>query len=129
MCPSVLKSGIFTTAGVNDIDNNPSSTIPHFSFHGTGISSFQHQKSPTDAIKRQFVIDETIETTSKLLESYITVKHLRTPCMSVYWKKVCIHCQLIAGVMKRKTKKYAILVLVHNSSAKTHYAYLCKVNP
>ena len=106
MCPSVLKSGIFTTAGVDDIDNNPSSTIPHFSFHGTGISSFQHQKSPTDAVKREFVIDETIETTSKLLESYITVQHLRTPCMSVYWKNVCIHCQLITGVMKRKTKVY-----------------------
>ena len=109
MCPSVLKSGIFITTGVDVIDNNPSSTIPNFSFHGTGISLFQQQKSPTDAIKRQFVIDETIETTSKLLESYITVQHLRTPCMSVYWKKVCIHCQLIAGVMKRK-KKYAILV-------------------
>ena len=104
VCPFVLKSGIFTTAGVDDIDNNPSSTIPYFSFHGTRISLFQHQNSPIDTVKRQFVIDETIVTTSKLQESYTTVQHLRTLCMSVNWKEMCNYCQLIAGVMKRKTK-------------------------
>ena len=72
----MLKSGIFTKAGVDYIENNQSSTIAHFSFHGTGISLFKQQKSPTDAIKRQFLIDETIETTFKLPESYTTMQHV-----------------------------------------------------
>ena len=76
MCPSVLKSGIFTKAGVDDIENNQSSTIAQFSFHGRGIPLFQQQKSLTDAVKRQFVVYEKIETTPKLPESYTTVQHV-----------------------------------------------------
>lgn len=44
VCPPELKGGLFTTAAVDNIDHNPSSTTAHDSFHGTGISLFQ----PTD---------------------------------------------------------------------------------
>ena len=47
VCPPVLKKGLFTTAAVDNIDHNPSSTTAKTSFHGTGISIFQH---PSDAI-------------------------------------------------------------------------------
>jgi hypothetical protein len=46
VCPPQLKGGLFTTAAVDNIDHNPSSTSAHDSFHGTGISLFQH---PSDA--------------------------------------------------------------------------------
>ena len=42
VCPPRLKGGIFTTAAVDNIDHNPSSISSHDSFHGTGISLFQH---------------------------------------------------------------------------------------
>ena len=42
ICPSVLRKGLFTTAAVDNIDHNPSSTTSKSSFHGTGISIFQH---------------------------------------------------------------------------------------
>ena len=42
ICPSVLRKGLFTTAAVDKIDHNPSSTTSKSSFHGTGISIFQH---------------------------------------------------------------------------------------
>ena len=38
VCPSKLLDGIFTTAAVDNIDHNPSSTSSHDSFHGTAIS-------------------------------------------------------------------------------------------
>ena len=38
VCPPELKSGLFTTAAVDNIDHNPSSTSAQDSFHGTGIS-------------------------------------------------------------------------------------------
>ena len=43
--PPALKSGLFTTAAVDNIDNNPISTTANDSFHGTGISLFQHPVS------------------------------------------------------------------------------------
>ena len=42
VCPPSLHVGLFTTAAVDNIDHNPSSTTAHDSFHGTGISMFQH---------------------------------------------------------------------------------------
>lgn len=42
VCPSKLRDGIFTTAAVDNIDHNPSSTSSHDSFHNTAISLVQH---------------------------------------------------------------------------------------
>lgn len=41
VCSPQLRGGLFTTAAVDNIDHNPSSTSAHDSFHGTGISLFQ----------------------------------------------------------------------------------------
>ena len=47
VCPSVLQKSLFTTAALDNIDHNPSSsTTVKSSFHSTGISLFQH---PTDS--------------------------------------------------------------------------------
>ncbi len=42
VCPPMLHGNVFTTAAVDNIDHNPSSTTSKESFHGTGISLFQH---------------------------------------------------------------------------------------
>ena len=42
VCPFNLRLKLCTTAAVNNIDHNPSSTTAQDSFHGTGISLFQH---------------------------------------------------------------------------------------
>ncbi|KAK0061124.1 hypothetical protein Bpfe_009285 [Biomphalaria pfeifferi] len=42
VCPMKLRHGLFTTAAVDNIDHNPSSTTSKDSFHGTAISLFQH---------------------------------------------------------------------------------------
>ena len=42
VCPPSLKICVFTTAAVDNIDYNPSSKTAEESFHGTGISLFQH---------------------------------------------------------------------------------------
>jgi len=38
VCPPNLRGNVFTTAAVDNIDHNPSSTSAKASFHGTGIS-------------------------------------------------------------------------------------------
>ncbi|VDI22023.1 Hypothetical predicted protein [Mytilus galloprovincialis] len=52
VCPPVLKKGLFTTAAVDNIDHNPSSTTAKTSFHGTGISIFQHPSDDISGIER-----------------------------------------------------------------------------
>ena len=42
VCPPELKCGLFTTAAIDNIAHDPSSTSSHDLFHGTGISLFQH---------------------------------------------------------------------------------------
>ena len=42
VCPPKLVGAVFTTAAVDNIDHNPSSTTSKESFHGTGISLLQH---------------------------------------------------------------------------------------
>ena len=44
-CPPGLFVGVFTTAAVDNIDHNPSSTTASDSFHGTAISLTQHRTS------------------------------------------------------------------------------------
>lgn len=51
-CPSILRKGIFTTSAVDNIDHNPSSTTAKSSFHGTGISIFQHPSTDNGGEER-----------------------------------------------------------------------------
>lgn len=51
VCPSKLRQGLFTTAAVDNIDHNPSSTSSHDSFHGTAISLVQHPTIEEPAMK------------------------------------------------------------------------------
>lgn len=42
VCPPKMRNGLFTTAAVDNIDDNPSSGTSRDSFHGTGVSLIQH---------------------------------------------------------------------------------------
>ena len=44
VCPSYLKSGVFTAWAVDNIDHNQSSRNAMASFHGTAISIMQKQE-------------------------------------------------------------------------------------
>ena len=80
VCPPNLRQGLFTTAAIANIDHNPSSTTATDSFHGTGISLFQHPAPHhlgTD--RREHRILERSETTKALMqlpESYTSVRPL-----------------------------------------------------
>lgn len=43
VCPPKMQKGIFTTAAVDNIDHNPTSTAAKTSFHGTAITLMQHK--------------------------------------------------------------------------------------
>ena len=57
-----LRLGLFSTAAVDNIDHNPSSTTAKDSFHGTGISLFQHSSAanPGTAQERISISDKAV---------------------------------------------------------------------
>ena len=82
VCPPKLRTNLFTTAAVDNIDHNPSSTTATDSFHGTGISMFQHQTAENEGQSRDVVVIETSSSSkaiNTLQESYTTVPPLILP--------------------------------------------------
>ena len=45
VCPLVLRKNLFTTAAVDNLENNPSSTTAQGALHGTSISLFQNRET------------------------------------------------------------------------------------
>ena len=59
VCPPKLKSKVFTSAAVDNIDHNPTSTTSKSAFHGTGISLIQHPTFIGEEIDRSTYIAES----------------------------------------------------------------------
>ena len=78
VCPPKLNKGEFTTAAMDNIDHNPSSTTAQGAFHGTGISLFQHPSDDAPGEARDVVsIDNQPskrKRLSQLPDSYTLVK-------------------------------------------------------
>ena len=52
VCPPKLRSKVFTSAAVDNIDHNPTSKTSKEAFHGTGISLIQHPTFNGEGIDR-----------------------------------------------------------------------------
>ena len=62
VCPPQLKSGIFTTGQVDNIDHNPSAITATGSFHGTAHSICQHPTEDNSGTDRdKIVLDGNME--------------------------------------------------------------------
>ena len=69
VCPPKLCKDIFTTAAVDNIDHNPSSTTAHDSFYGTAISLMQHPTTSKKGTDRDIpILNETQRRISQLPE-------------------------------------------------------------
>lgn len=69
VCPCNLRINLFTTAAVDNIDHNPSSTTAQDSFHGTGISLFQHSTDEIpDSSRRCINISQPTANTKSVAE-------------------------------------------------------------
>ena len=94
VCPSKLRDGIFTTAALDNIDHNPSSTSSHDSFHGTAISLAQHPTAEKPGTERSTnVFDPEKSSKSKkiaaLLSYYTEVPPLTLPSTNIVVPNTC----------------------------------------
>ena len=77
VCPPTLRSNVFTTAAVDNIDHNPSATTAKNSFHGTGISLVQHPTCAEEGVDRSIALtgsDTGSKTVEPLPEYYTDVR-------------------------------------------------------
>ena len=74
VCPPKLRGNLFTTAAVDNIDHNSSSTTAKSNFHGTGISLFQHPTHENPGVDRKIEhLDTESKTISPLPDCYSEV--------------------------------------------------------
>jgi len=69
VCPTNLRSSIFTVAALDNIDHNPTPRTASSAFHGTGWSIFQFPTSQKPGLEQ-----ERLQINSKKLE-YAAVNH------------------------------------------------------
>ena len=74
VCPPKLNTGVFTTSAVDNIDHNPTATSAHGSFHGTGISLFQHPDLANRGTEQtRTTVTKSGKKIKQLSDSYTTV--------------------------------------------------------
>ena len=80
VCPPQLKKHLFTTAAVDNINHQTSSTTAKNSFIGTGISIFQHCNNPSkDAVCESIEVENTEDNEPAVNNS--TKKVTQTTCV------------------------------------------------
>ena len=72
VCPPKLRCGIHTSAAVDNIDYNPTSSTAKDSFHGTAISLIQHLSSESEGLDRGVQITSTTSRSIVPLPSHYT---------------------------------------------------------
>ena len=108
VCPSNLRLHLFTTAAVDNIDHNPSSTTVHDSFHGTGISLFQHPSAENPGTARAPIDISHVVSSSKSVcqfpEAYTEVTPVIAPAKHPQVSATTINIQPDGGVFNRSFK-------------------------
>eukprot|EP00795_Rhopilema_esculentum_P014897 gene14897-6037_t len=89
VCPAKLRSDVFCTAAVDNIDHNTSSITPKGSFHRTAISIVQHSSTDNGGTPRspdvfEFVKPSNSKTISQLPPSYSEVLPVLLPADELY---------------------------------------------
>ncbi|VDI50438.1 Hypothetical predicted protein [Mytilus galloprovincialis] len=86
VCPAKLRSGVFTTAAVDNIDHNPSSTTAQGSLHGTAISLFQHPVPGNVGVERLTI---PIDSTVSKRENLKPLPKLIPSSLLLFFKRTC----------------------------------------
>ena len=91
VCPPKLNIGVFTTSAVDNIDHDPTATSAQGSFHGTGISLFQHPETENRCTEQRSInfTSRSGKKVTKLPESYTLVPAVTVIKSEVPVPEVC----------------------------------------
>ncbi|XP_063544202.1 uncharacterized protein LOC134752421 [Cydia strobilella] len=91
VCPPKLKKGLFTTAAVDNIDHNPTSTSAKTAFHGTVITLMQHKFPEETGVARDFATqsDNVTPTLNMKVKQLPSDYEIVPPCFVDIKKSTC----------------------------------------
>jgi len=129
VCPPKLKGKLFTTAAIDNIDHNPSSTTAQDSFHGTGISIFQHPRCGESGVDRRVYFNNSSipkQGLKKLPQSYTDVPPVtiskKDPVPPKLGGSNKLDCQVLIPEAIQTEYRYASISIMH---ACTRLCYVC----
>ena len=105
MCPPKLHGSVFTSAAVDNIDHNPSSTTSRESFHGTGISLFQHPTYDGEGVDRSIIINSVSQDVSSKSVDDLPHFYTNVPPVNESIKKSSVPTASDISLMKRNGYK------------------------
>ena len=78
VCPPTLHENLFTSAAIDNIDHNLTSTTATSSIHWTGISIFQHPDGAVEHKALNYRVKSDINDKLKLPHSYTDIQPMKT---------------------------------------------------
>ncbi len=99
--PPKLHGNVFTAAAVDNIDHNPSSTTSKESFHGTGISLFQHPTFEGEGVNQNITAGGSESTSSKSVD-FLQHFYTDVPPVTGSIKKSSVPAGTLSSSMLRK---------------------------
>ena len=119
VCPSNLRLDLFARAAVDNIDHKPTSTTAQDSFHGTGISLFQHHTAENPGTTRAPIDISHAVSSSKsvcqLPEAYTEVAPVIAPTKHLQVSTTTVNIQPDGGFFNHSFK-YEVRWLQNSSS-------------
>ena len=106
VCPPRLRGSVFTTSAVDNIDYNPSSTTSKESFHGTGISLFQHLKFDHEGVERNITIDAESQNTSSKAVDKLPHYYTEVPPVTDSIKKSSVSVPIVSSLDRTNYKQH-----------------------
>ena len=88
VCPPKMRSSVFTSAAVDNIDYNPTSATAKDALHGTGISLIQHLATQSEGHDRGVVI--IIESSSNKSISPLPTSYTNVPPAALKTKEFTV---------------------------------------
>ena len=100
VCPPKSRGAVFTTAAVDNIDHNPSSTTSKESFHGTGISLLQHPTVEGEGTDRYFVFAEESGNVCQKSVDYLPHFYTDVPPITSSIKKSAVPASNVTSLLR-----------------------------
>ena len=100
-----MRSNVFTTSAIDNIDHNPSSTTAKGSFHGTVISLLQHPSFTGDGVYRSIAIVGGSREASSKMVGRLPHYYTDVPPVTTNTKSISVPATSVVSLARDNFKK------------------------
>ena len=105
VCPPKMRSNVFTTSAIGNIDHNPSSTTAKGSFHGTAISLLQHPSFTGEGVDRSIAIVGGSREASSKMVGHLPHYYTDVPPVTTNMKNISVPATSVVSLARDNFKK------------------------